>query len=74
MSNTTISSSMDMKQCTDKRSNNSMGGSEKEKTTGSPDFKKGSFFDDLEDVGLFKWDYNASRETTNKSQVSVSDR
>ena len=75
MSTTTIFSSMDKEQHTDKK-HSIRGGSEKEKTTGSPDFKKGSFFDDLEDVGLFKWDYNASRETTNKGQVSyyVSDR
>ena len=68
---------MDKEQQTDKQ-HNIRNGSEKEKTTTSPgtspEFKKGSFFDDLEDVGLFKWDYTSSRETTNKSQVSVSDR
>ena len=77
MSTTTIFSSMDKEQHTDKK-HSIRGGSEKEKTTTnpgtSPDFKKGSFFDDLEDVGLFKWDYTSSRETSNKSQVSVSDR
>ena len=76
MSNTDIFSSMDKhkQQYTDKRTNSS----EKEVAAASPgtspDFKKGSFFDDLEDVGLFKWESTASSQTTNKSQVRVSDR
>ena len=71
-----MSNTVDKEQHTGKHIN-IKGGSEKEKTTASgasPDFKKGSFFDDLEDVGLFKWDYTSSRETSTKSQVSVSDR
>ena len=76
MSNTANFTSVDKEQYTQKQ--NVIGGSEKEKKSSSPgtspDFKKGSFFDDLEDVGLFTWDYTSSRETVNKSQVSVSDR
>ena len=64
MSNTKLVSVMDKEQFADKER-------DKDKNTSSiPDFKKGSFFDDLEDVGLFKWDCTASGKTTNKNLVN----
>ena len=69
MSNTKFVSTMDKEQYADKGRN--VKECEKNKNTSLiPDFKKGSFFDDLEDVGLFKWDCTVPGKTTHKNLVN----